>query len=327
MHSNRSLSRLTAGSAALLVALTALAEEPALDIRYAEHLPLVPESMYLDITRTEEGLLVAVGERGHVLLSEDGAAWEQAEVVPTQVTLTTVEGRDGRLWAAGHDAVIITSGDNGRTWTLEHHDAERQQAVMDLYFTDASNGVAIGSYGLYLRTDDGGRTWEDVIIDEEEGGYHLNSMIRFDDGRRMIAGEAGYSYRSFDDGETWKPMEMPYLGSMWGALRTGGECVLFFGLRGHVLESCDFGTTWTELEIDTEYSISDGARHGDLTVLAANSGTVLSRRGGGSFRVDTHSSGVDFAGVAALPDGSFLLTGEDGVFHYPETAGEERAND
>jgi photosystem II stability/assembly factor-like uncharacterized protein len=326
MHPNRSLIRLAFAGAALLAAAAVVAEEADLDIRYAERLPLVPEAMFLDITRTDDGVLVAVGERGHVLLSEDGATWDQAEVVPTQVTLTTVESRGGRLWAAGHDAVIITSGDNGRTWTLEYHDSERQQAVMDLYFTDEFNGVAIGSYSLYLRTSDGGRTWEDVTIDEE-GGYHLNSMLRFEDGRRLIAGEAGYSYRSFDDGETWELMDMPYLGSMWGALRTGDECVLFFGLRGHVLESCDFGTTWTELDIETESSISDGARFGALTVLAANSGTLLTREDDGPFRVFKHSSGVDFAGVTALPDGRFLLVGEDGIFSYPEPAGEEQSDD
>ncbi|MEJ2383947.1 MAG: YCF48-related protein [Xanthomonadales bacterium] len=326
MLPNRILSRIVAAAAALFAAGTVPAQDADLDISYAENLPLVPESMFLDITRTDDGQLVAVGERGHVLLSEDGVAWKQADVVPTQTTLTTVESRNGRLWAAGHDAVIITSGDHGRTWTLENHDPERQQAVMDLYFTDEFNGVAIGSYGLYLRTADGGQTWEDVTIDEE-GGYHLNGMVRFEDGRRLIAGEAGYSYRSFDDGETWEMMDMPYLGSMWGALRVGEQCVLFFGLRGHVLESCDFGTTWTEFDLDTESSISAGARFGDRTVLAANSGTVLIRDSGGPFRVYTHSSGVDFAGVTALPNGSFLLAGEDGIFSYPEQSGEEQSDD
>ena len=69
MHPNRTLIRLAFASAALLAAATVMAEEADLDIRYAEHLPLVPESMFLDITRTDDGVLVAVGERGHVLRS------------------------------------------------------------------------------------------------------------------------------------------------------------------------------------------------------------------------------------------------------------------
>jgi photosystem II stability/assembly factor-like uncharacterized protein len=326
MHPIRFLIRFSAAGCALLATAALLAQETDLDVRYAEHLPLVPESMFLDMTRTDDGLLVAVGERGHIMLSTDGTAWEQAEVVPTQATLTTVTGKNGRLWAAGHDAVILTSGDNGKNWTLQNFDPARQQAVMDLYFTDEFNGVAIGSYSLYLRTRDGGRTWEDVTIDEE-GGYHLNSMVRFDDGRRMIAGEAGYSYRSFDDGETWELMDMPYPGSMWGSLMTGEQCVLFFGLRGHVLESCDFGDSWVEHLVDTESSISDGAQFGERVVLAANSGTLVTRDDGQEFTVHTHSSGVDFAAIVALPDGTFRLVGEDGIFRYPEQPGEEKTDD
>jgi photosystem II stability/assembly factor-like uncharacterized protein len=296
-----------------------------LDVDYAEHLPLVTESMLLDITRAGDRL-VAVGERGHVILSEDGQNWTQAEVVPTRATLTAVASVGERLWAGGHDAVIITSGDGGNTWTRQFFDPERQQAVMDLYFTDNKNGVAIGSYGLYLVTRDGGKTWEDVEIDPE-GGYHLNSMVRFDDGRRLIAGEAGYSYRSYDDGETWEMMDMPYLGSMWGALRLDDECALFYGLRGHALESCDFGMTWTELDTGSESSISGGAMHDGRVLLAASSGIVLIRDDGTEWTEETHSSGVDFAASIALDDETFLLVGEDGVFRYPETATEGEGNE
>lgn len=296
-----------------------------LDVDYAEHLPLAAESMLLDIT-SAGNTFVAVGERGHILLSRDGKNWQQAEVVPTRATLTTVTSKGGRLWAGGHDAAILTSGDGGNTWTQQFFDPERQQAVMDFHFTDEDNGVAIGSYGLYLTTSDGGQNWEDVTIDEE-GGYHLNGMIRFDDGRRLIAGEAGYSYRSYDDGETWEMLDMPYLGSMWGALHLDGECVLFYGLRGHALESCDFGTTWKEYDTGTEASISGGAYNDGLVLLAANSGMVLIHDDGQGWKAEKHSSGVDFAAVMALDDGTFLLVGEDGVFEYPETAAEENDND
>lgn len=291
----------------------------AQDIEYAEIQPLATESLLLDVIRATDGHLVAVGERGHVVLSETGQDWRQARVVPTRSTLTTIESSGGRLWAAGHDTVIITSGDGGETWTRQYFDPERQQPVMDLEFTDAQNGVAIGAYGLYMTTEDGGATWLDGVVDEDNE-YHLNDMIRFDDGRRLIAGEAGYSYRSFDGGASWEPLDLPYQGSMWGAQAVGGGCVLFFGLRGHILESCDFGDSWTEVQADTIASLSGASHDQGRTVIVGNSGAVLVREDGGPFLVQAHSSGVDFASILALGGGRFILVGEDGVHHYPEAA-------
>jgi photosystem II stability/assembly factor-like uncharacterized protein len=287
-----------------------------LDMEYAEHQPLVTESMLLDITRIGN-TFVAVGERGHVVTSTDGVKWTQAEIVPTRSTLTSIVSAGNRLWAGGHDAVIITSGDKGKTWTRQFYDTDRQQAVMDIYFSDEDNGVAIGSYGLYLRTSDGGHNWEDATVDPEIE-FHLNKLLDMGDGRWLIAGEAGYSYRSYDHGESWEPLDMPYQGSMWGALITTRDCALFFGLRGHVVETCDFGTNWTEIKTGTEASISGAAQFEGFTLLAANSGTILTRDDGGPFRVYHHSSGVDFAAAIALGGTSFLLVGEDGVHHYPE---------
>lgn len=288
-------------------------------------MPLATHSMLLDITRSGKNL-VAVGERGHVVTSSDGESWTQAEHVPTRSTLTTVFSIGDRVWAGGHDAVIITSADKGRNWTRLHYDPERNQAVMDIYFTDEDNGVAVGSYGLYLYTSDGGKTWDESMVDEESD-YHLNSLLYFGDGRWLIAGEAGLSYRSFDNGETWEGIDLPYIGSMWGALKTNEACVLFYGLRGHVIESCDFGSSWTEIETGSESSISGAAEYEDLVLLGANSGILLIRDDASGFRVYHHSSGVDFASVISLGDGDFLLVGEEGVHRYPEITGQGDADE
>jgi photosystem II stability/assembly factor-like uncharacterized protein len=306
----------------LLISLVEAHEH--IDVEYAEQMPLATESMLLDITRIG-GNFVAVGERGHVVLSMDGKTWSQAEHVPTRSTLTTVFSKGKRLWAGGHDAVIITSGDGGNTWTQLFFDPDRQQAVMDINFSDEKNGVAIGSYGLYLKTSDGGQNWEEATVDPELD-YHLNSLLNFGDGKRVIAGEAGYSYRSYDDGETWEAMDMPYQGSMWGALKTSDNCALFFGLRGHVMESCDMGLNWRELDTGSEASISGAAEHNGFILLASNSGILLTRDDGDSFSIRQHSSGVDFSAVISLEDGSFLLVGEDGAHSYPESRNDGDAN-
>jgi photosystem II stability/assembly factor-like uncharacterized protein len=272
--------------------------------------------MLLDIAQVGDSL-VAVGERGIIITSPGGETWAQADVVPSRSTLTTVFSDGHRLWAGGHDATILTSGDNGRNWTRQFYDPDRQQAVMDIFFFDEKNGVAIGSYGLYLRTSNGGHTWQEATVDAEID-YHLNSLAEIDKGKWLIAGEAGYSYRSYDNGHTWEPVELPYLGSMWGSLKTANGCVLFYGLRGHVMESCDFGTSWTELDTGSVASISGAAEHEGLVVLASNSGTVLVRDDNHRFIVYHHSSGVDFAAAISVGDGNFLLVGEDGVHRYPE---------
>jgi len=296
-----------------------------MDIDYAEQMPLATDSMLLDITRAGN-TLVAVGERGHVVTSTDGENWTQAEHVPTRSTLTTVFSIGDRVWAGGHDAVILTSGDRGKNWSRLHYDPDRGQAVMDIYFTDNDNGIAMGSYGIYLHTADGGKTWEEAIVDEESD-YHLNSLLDFGDGKWLIAGEAGLSYRSYDYGETWELLNLPYLGSMWGALKTGSDCALFYGLRGHVLESCDFGSSWDEVVTGSEASVSGAARFEELVVLGANSGIILIRDDSSGFRVYQHSSGVDFSAVISLGDGNFLLTGEDGVHKYPEAVEEEEVDE
>jgi photosystem II stability/assembly factor-like uncharacterized protein len=304
--------------------LPAIADQDV-DVEYAEKMELATESMLLDITRSGDNL-VAVGERGHIVYSRDGETWTQAEHVPTRSTLTTVFSIGDRLWAGGHDAVILTSGDRGKNWTRLYFDPERNQAVMDIYFTDEDNGVAIGSYGLYLYTADGGKTWEETMVDEESD-YHLNSLLDLGDGEWLIAGEAGLSYRSRDYGETWEGINLPYQGSMWGTLKTSAGCVLFYGLRGHVLESCDSGLSWDEVETGSESSISGAAEFEELVVLGTNGGVILIRDDSSGFRIYHHSSGVDFSAVISLGDGNFLLAGEDGVHRYPEAVKEEDADE
>jgi photosystem II stability/assembly factor-like uncharacterized protein len=307
---------------ALLLGGSGVAADETLDIEYAEIQPLATKSVLLDIVKAPGGRLIAVGERGHVVLSDDGESWRQAKVVPTRSTLTSVVASGNRLWAAGHDSVIITSGDGGDTWSRQHFDPERQQPIMDIRFFDDHSGAVIGAYGLYMTTDDGGEAWEDAYVDEDNE-YHLNDMVTLDGDRQIIAGEAGYSYRSFDGGESWESLVLPYQGSMWGGQVFGDGCILFFGLRGHVQETCDFGDTWTELVSGTQSSLSGATVVNDTILLVGNGGTLLTRRDRGGFEVHTHSSGGELSAAVPLDDGRFVLVGEEGVHYFPETAADE----
>ena len=126
----------------------------------AEREPLAAQSLLLDLA-VAGTRLVAVGERGHVLLSDDqGATWRQAKSVPTRVMLTAVFFADAEYgWAVGHDETILNTVDGGETWTRSHFAPEAQQPLLDLWFANRVSGIAVGAYGAYFTTNDGGSTW------------------------------------------------------------------------------------------------------------------------------------------------------------------------
>ena len=71
----------------------------------------VISELYLDISQVGRRL-VAVGQRGHIVYSDDdGQQWWQA-TVPTKRLLTAVSfTADGTGWAVGHDAIRATTAE------------------------------------------------------------------------------------------------------------------------------------------------------------------------------------------------------------------------
>jgi photosystem II stability/assembly factor-like uncharacterized protein len=119
----------------------------------AEIEPLAATSLLLDLGLAGKRL-VAVGERGHVLLSDDqGATWRQARSVPTRDMLTAVYFVDADYgWAVGHDETILNTTDGGETWVRTHFAPEAQQPLLDLWFANRVSGIAVGAEGADINT-------------------------------------------------------------------------------------------------------------------------------------------------------------------------------
>ena len=294
---------------------------------------LATSSLLLDLAFAGSRL-VAVGERGHVLLSDDnGAKWRQAKSVPTRVMLTAVFFADSQYgWAVGHDETILNTVDGGETWVRSHFAPEAQQPLLDLWFANRVSGIAVGAYGSYFTTNDGGRHWasakfapppakvptHDGEAAPEEGelapDYHLNRIVGVGN-RLYIAAEGGQLYRSDDRGASWRALPSPYEGSLFGLVPIRGEGLLAFGLRGHLFRSADAGETWTRLESHTTAMLTDGLAINDLRVVIGGLAGVLLISGdaGETFRLTQQD---DRKGVSALlpgPAGVVVVAGEGGV--------------
>ncbi len=329
---NRLLTPLLLALFLVLPIASAFAQDPAADEpETALVKPLAERSLLLDAVATS-GRTVAVGERGHVLISDDdGDTWRQSAEVPTRSNLTGVYFHDKQLgWAVGHDAVILRTQDGGETWQRLHWAPEEERPFLDVWFSDADNGFAIGAYGYFLATADGGDTWEDRLIapidDSGEvdpydlgGDFHLNHIARAASGALYIAAEAGTIYRSDDGGETWRTLPSPYQGSFFGSLPLDGDSVLIYGLRGNLYRSDDGGETWTAIDSGTVAILNHGLAMADGTiVIAGTAGAILvSRDGGQSFELKPQSDRQALASVLETAGGDLMLVGEFGVNKLP----------
>ena len=194
-----------------------------------------------------DGRIFAVGDRGHILVSEDkGTSWTQARV-PTRSMLNAVVAVDGdKAWAVGHDTVIVHTSDGGKTWERQNFAPDDASPLFAVWFEDANHGLAIGAYAYILKTHDGGRTWERLEVDEEE--RHWNGIAQAPDGTLYVAAEFGTVFRSEDRGRTWEVLTTPYGGTYFGAVALRDGAVLIFGLRGRVYRSADRGQTWQQID-------------------------------------------------------------------------------
>ena len=288
-------------------------------VEWSETAPLAAEALLLDAAFAG-GRMVVVGDRGHVLLSDGGDAdWRQARV-PTRSMLTAVSAVGERIWAVGHDAVILFSPDDGETWTRQHFDPEGDSPLFDVWFGGGSHGFAVGAYGLVLATDDGGTTWTEVTIDPQE--RHLYAIAEAPDGTLWIAAEYGSVFRSGDRGATWTLTTTPYGGSFFGVLALRDGAVTIFGLRGHVYRSEDAGATWTRIESGTEATLLGGFELGDgMVVIVGLSGTVLvSHDGARSFAARSRPDRLGISAVLPLGGERLLLVGEGGLVAAPVEA-------
>ncbi|QVW26261.1 hypothetical protein KJF94_12265 [Pseudomonas hormoni] len=318
---------------AVLSAPVLAAAAPATDVVYSVESAKASKSLMLDVVHAGKRL-VAVGDRGHILYSDDqGATWTQAKV-PTRQLLTSVYFVDDKHgWAVGHDAQILASEDGGVTWTKQFEDLKRESPLLDVWFQDANSGFAVGAYGALLATTDGGKNWEDASdrLDNEDQ-YHLNGIAAIKDAGLFVVGEQGSMFRSADWGQTWEKLEGPYEGSLFGVIGTAqANTLLAYGLRGNLFRSTDFGSTWEPVELKAargalEFGLSGATLLDDGSiVIVGNGGSVIrSNDNGETFSVFNRPDRISVAAVTAAGNGNLILAGQGGVrITSPTGAGAE----
>ena len=299
----------------LALALWAIAALPA---AYAQSsvfdYPIAADKVFLlDLEKAGERL-VAVGERGVVLYSDDqGQKWHslRSPVTRTLTALAFANDREGA--AVGHGGALLHTVDGGLSWQAVEADSGGESLLGVAAIGDRQL-LAWGAFGLVLASGDGGASWERRMILGEDFDRHIAQILQTQ-GQLLLVGESGTLARSLDQGQTWQTLESPYEGSFFGALQTRAGALLAYGMRGNVWRSTDEGQTWSKAQTGTTLGINSALQLASGRILALGNGGLLlaSDDDGVSFRALNNASKASLAQGVQLPNGQTLAVGEAGV--------------
>ncbi|WP_339638475.1 YCF48-related protein [uncultured Haliea sp.] len=322
----------------LVLALPAQAGEefaflPAVRMDDPQHAQL------LDIALAGERL-VAVGERGVIVLSDDhGASWQQAEV-PVSATLTALHFPQPDVgWAVGHSGVILHTTDGGLSWSLQFdgRDANRQylawaeSRVAALEDAVAANEDPEQQDALEYALDDAVFAVDDATEAIETGPADPFLDVLFLDASTGFAvGAYGMLYRTDNAGQDWQiavdgvanPDRFHYY-----AMAAGADGRLYLsGEAGLLYYSADRGANWTRVE-----DLYDGSLFG--AVVSEGTVYAFGLRGHVFASADEGVNWVELAndersslyGGVRLADGRALMVGSGGLVLAYDAGGNRQA--
>ncbi|MEJ5059353.1 MULTISPECIES: WD40/YVTN/BNR-like repeat-containing protein [unclassified Pseudomonas] len=293
--------------------------------------------------------LVAVGERGLVVLSDDGGRqWRQARV-PVSVTLTSVSFADARQgWIAGHSGVVLHTSDGGESWSIQTDgvalakaslaqalglpdtNADRERSIQDaqrlvddgadkpllsICFADARRGMVVGAFGLAARTDDGGKTWTPCRNRlPNPMSLHLYAVAHHDK-TWVLAGEQGVLMLSRDDGASFESLAAPSERTLFAATATRKGGFVFAGLLGAACRIDPGSTTVTAIDLSAPLTILSCAelRDGRLMLLAQGGRVLASRDDGAHFAEQQLPRRDPLTSLVEAADGGLVATSMGGV--------------
>lgn len=237
-----------------------------------------------------------------ITLQVSGQTRGDWEILKTGITehlhdVEFINDSTGFIYSYGTGNIYRTT-DAGCVWTrIWQADS---LYLEQMQFIGPDLGWICGEQGTVIRTDDGGRTWDDLTIIQTEGNLLLYGMCFLDDSTGHVAGAvlSGTSlkpkvFQTRDGGRTWSEIleDIPYM--ILNLYQKGNE--LFATGTGIILRISIPSGEWEYAFIDssgTVGQIRDIRFAGDSLGMGVSfKGMVLvTRDGGHSFRYEKISA-------------------------------------
>jgi photosystem II stability/assembly factor-like uncharacterized protein len=143
----------------------------------------------------------------------------------------------------GDAGTIVKTTDAGMTWSPLT--SGTTNALHDVYFFDATQGVAVGEQGLILRTTDGGTGWQGVT----SGVKDTLRSVSFSAVNGISGGDSQTILYSTDAGASWQISQSGFFGGGFPGAQMLSATVGFVAGQNSIFQSLlgastDGGASW-----------------------------------------------------------------------------------
>lgn len=309
----------------------------------AQIMPRASKSLLLDIVHVDQRLLT-VGERGHILLSDDNAdSWVQAQV-PVRQMLTAVHFPTPKLgWAVGHDGFIVNSIDGGAHWVLQRdglaqQELLNQQKLKNLEADRKAIKQALLAAGSEADHEALVFELEDLALDIEDAealmlqppyAPPLLDVYFIDELRGVAVGAFNTLLTTGDGGLNWNNasqlLDNPdeyHLNAVTGDGKGG---LWIAGEGGVLFYSADYAASWSSLESPypgSWFGIDYASGSGRLLLFGLRGNVFYSDDAGSSWRQSQVPDDRSLAGGGFINKQYAVLAGSVGTLLVSEDGGE-----
>ncbi|TVQ73789.1 MAG: photosystem I reaction center subunit IV, partial [Oceanospirillales bacterium] len=204
-----------------------------------------------DVARAGDRL-VAVGDFGVVLYSDDnGIEWQQAQV-PVTTLLTSVHFTSPQTgWITGHDGVLLYSNNGGQEWQLFFDGNEINRLKVEFFEARLASLTDEEIEEDPFLEEDLAFALEDAEFAQEEGPVNPLLKVWFKNEQSgFLLGAYGLALRTDDAGQNWTFIshDLPNPDQFHlNAITTLDDSLVIAGEAGLLMRSDDQGDSWYEL--------------------------------------------------------------------------------
>jgi photosystem II stability/assembly factor-like uncharacterized protein len=210
---------------------------------------------YVTVYFTDSKHGFVAGDNGKFVYTMDGGKNWQKQFVYTEDNINEIYFRnDDNGYVVAGKKLFITS-DGGRSWreeiiykpgTFKNGTPE----FLSVRFADKKRGVIVGSVlnkadrvidSLVMRTEDGGETWNRIVVPFKDELYHLDFV---DKNRGWIVGDMGMILTTNDGGLNWTTQNSGTKKAIYNVDFRDSNDGFAVGGGGIILRTENGGETW-----------------------------------------------------------------------------------